>query len=1364
MALLLAPYTHAMRLGQGFNSYTQQICVDDAVVVDDQRPENVVTNDGTTMRIMAQKSAAPSAWTRQKEVITSQPATIVLEENAKRAKAEVALIEEALAEEPSEAGSDAEPEPATQAEAKSDKELSEPEPQEDEEQADEEPSAEDSGSVDEVADAEEARTATETAVEDEGEPQRAQSSTKQPAVKSIAPAQSVTSSKQPGVKGVGAAKNIAARMARRASPKGTMDKPAQPKGDDGAVDSEAVEENLQANASTDDKVDREAIAANLRANAPKPTSTEQKKKPVARGASSDRGRELVAKPAAGPLDRAAIKAALITKPKYTAKEEAELVRLQKEEAESLAEQRRYRMEIQQQERKEEAERRKEEREEAAEIRREKREWDRKRREDARKAIEDAANLKATSLADLEKIRAQNQFVERFNGMSEQPEKYDFDPTAPRGPSQTVTYTSRFVDRLSDVMDDMCVSGSLSIKAGKVGGSGKGSFVDSDKFKESDLNFYISVKVVNQTINFKDALVFNPLRSVDQNNFREVYGDSFISGFIEGGEFNAIVSMKILNKAKKTDIQAEAKIALTAGAVQIEAQANVGIARSNIETNTETTIQVFWSGGGHIKPMEQQWDIQSLMAAAARFPDLVAECPQRTYAILTKKPASYTPLQYENAQIYTNTLLDAFVSYKALYKRLGEHIFGVQGKTLEVIQWTVSQMGVKDEDTGLYPYIERNSNFEASIKGLSDARTAIRRQMARIVNEVDAIEKDPKLATDEDHTEPYQSPIAFEARIPVVEVPERLRVKSHPLSGRRIAAKPLSEEEQKEQLEKEEREADGIKDLYSSDEQMEEDEKKTFDGLLSTNPFLGADFRVTGAVGDTQAGDIFNNLEFLKPDWHIRAIRTEMYNGALSYLAVSYSNGLLVERGAPRDKTRIKKFDSFLPGERINSVFIEHGREKAPETSTTTPTQILGLRLFTNRGRSLIARALKSTPGEKGIVVKDGVTYENVNVAYFDVPFNSGTLKGFFGRSTTGADGKILRLGIIWGSMPATTAEESSAEFADSVETVDSEDVALMRQSDQEAARADAVRALNDVKQKLAEAQQAFEKKCNEVKELERLRDSKPFGGAQCGVINARDRGWVGGEECRKRISQSFGREYATPPKLLFGLSMIDLEANRNRALSWEYPEVQNNGFSLQAASWAGSYGHGLCANWMTLPTDLHLETGLVDSQFLPISDFDVLRKQVFFTQCFATPPRVCVWLQGFEWQGGNFMSLRCSASDITSSSFVIKCESWAGRRFKSVRMQYLAYPAEEDGKRVKSGTSMVNRAQGRVEQNCPFYGSPFKEKPQTFIAICETDFNIARNTRFAATAEAEKGSLKWSYWTWADTDMDHAGVQWIAIE
>ena len=34
MAQLLAPYNNSMRLGQGFNSYTQQICLDRAVSID----------------------------------------------------------------------------------------------------------------------------------------------------------------------------------------------------------------------------------------------------------------------------------------------------------------------------------------------------------------------------------------------------------------------------------------------------------------------------------------------------------------------------------------------------------------------------------------------------------------------------------------------------------------------------------------------------------------------------------------------------------------------------------------------------------------------------------------------------------------------------------------------------------------------------------------------------------------------------------------------------------------------------------------------------------------------------------------------------------------------------------------------------------------------------------------------------------------------------------------------------------------------------------------------------------------------------------------------------------------------------------
>lgn len=99
---------------------------------------------------------------------------------------------------------------------------------------------------------------------------------------------------------------------------------------------------------------------------------------------------------------------------------------------------------------------------------------------------------------------------------------------------------------------MNISGSLSIKTSTIGGKASGSYVDSDKFKSSDINFHLQVKVTNQmwvanhfffilfiyifyeksttllTIFSHDAKnynQFNKLEDLDDSRFAEVYGVS-----------------------------------------------------------------------------------------------------------------------------------------------------------------------------------------------------------------------------------------------------------------------------------------------------------------------------------------------------------------------------------------------------------------------------------------------------------------------------------------------------------------------------------------------------------------------------------------------------------------------------------------------------------------------------------------------------------------------------------------------------------------------------------------------------------------------------------------------------------------------
>lgn len=905
-----------------FNSYSQQICVEDAVVIDPDRAENVVTNDGTTMRIMAQTSAKPSVWTRQKEVVIDDRAGAILLEQEAAAAEEQAPTDDVDTEdvEPSE-GQEAETDKPTE-EAAAPLALEEKKHADAEAEVNEKVDESGEGPLEESAEAT-AITQDLTDKSDSDSIEKVEHHEAEEA-KEVKPAKKdeagVSEAKEPAA----ASKNITILRILQ-STKTAEKRTAAPlqvhHRAEGIPAQSAVLLRSPSVSGTHGPTSAPASKAKSRSQVAEVLVQQSKK-----GVKPQKWTRLKGASARSNADEAERKREA---------DDAERAVREKEEKERIAEQAAYRKEIEKEARDEERARRADDRKEQQKLREEKRNYEAQRREDNRKAIANAADVKSLSLQDLDKIKAQNQFADRFVGMAENQEDIAFDPTAPRGPSQTVVYTSKFVDRLSDVTEDMSVSGSLSIKAAKVGGSGRGSFVDSDKFKESDLNFYISVKVINQTLNFKDALVYNPLRSVDAANFQEVYGDSFISGFLEGGEFNALVSMKILNKAKVTDIKAEAKVAFTAGPIAVTAEANVGIARSNIETNTETTIQVSWCGGGHIKPMEQQWDIKTLMAAASRFPDLVADCPQRTYAILTKydslrsfvarKPAAYTPLQYENAQIYTNALLDSFMSYKSLYKRIGEQIFNVQGKTLEIISWekkdastsavdgttavvassfgdTSSKIAAsnqvalkKDPDTCLYPHVEDLSRFEASMKGLSDARKAIRRQMVRVVNEVDLIEKDPKKATDEDREEPFQSPVTFETRLPDVVIPESLRPKNDPLTGKRIMAKPQSEDEVKEQL-RLEKEATTAPALYLADDTLSVDEISAFDKLKLDRPGIGQHLRVSSAVGSSDRGVPFNNLEFLQEDWGVESIRVEIAYGAVACVEVTYNNGLLLRKG------------------------------------------------------------------------------------------------------------------------------------------------------------------------------------------------------------------------------------------------------------------------------------------------------------------------------------------------------------------------------------------------------------------------------------------------------------------------------------
>jgi hypothetical protein len=198
-------------------------------------------------------------------------------------------------------------------------------------------------------------------------------------------------------------------------------------------------------------------------------------------------------------------------------------------------------------------------------------------------------------------------------------------------SQIVSYSARFVHKLSEVTSAMGISGPMSIKAGVVGGSTNGSYIDSDKFRHADINYFVQVKVTNQIQGPPDSLVFNPLLHYDSytsQSFTDIYGDSFISGFVEGGEFDAIISIKA-HKGTNIDYlkwYVEKQFSSFNGTNAGEGEEPEH--KYNLHDLGETTVVVNWCGGGFIKEQDTLWTLETIPRIAANFAAHAAATPQR----------------------------------------------------------------------------------------------------------------------------------------------------------------------------------------------------------------------------------------------------------------------------------------------------------------------------------------------------------------------------------------------------------------------------------------------------------------------------------------------------------------------------------------------------------------------------------------------------------------------------------------------------------------------------------------------------------------------------------------------------------------
>ncbi|KAJ7616090.1 hypothetical protein FB45DRAFT_1107156 [Roridomyces roridus] len=333
--------------------------------------------------------------------------------------------------------------------------------------------------------------------------------------------------------------------------------------------------------------------------------------------------------------------------------------------------------------------------------------------------------------------------------------------------QVVSYSSRFVDKISDVTRSMNISSGSSIKHGTVTSSGNSLSVDENKFSASDLNAVVSVKVINQTTVLDDNAEFSPHKEVKVENneeFFDVYGDCYISGFILGGDFHGIVSIKVLDATHTEAVKDQIKGRFNVGSKSGGGDFHLGGAYTSSVASSygaelwqsETTISVSWSGGGQIKKPHEEWSIDLLFHAAAGFPARVAACPQRTWAILSRYDNNLSFLKwaqkqkiiardFTSAQVYVADLLDTYMVYK-------NNLMRIQDVLTRPTAYTLGP---------------GNRPVSLTVAALVEERALIKAEMRKIMRQIDELNLDPGKLRDIE-IRAIESPEVWATRLPVLK--------------------------------------------------------------------------------------------------------------------------------------------------------------------------------------------------------------------------------------------------------------------------------------------------------------------------------------------------------------------------------------------------------------------------------------------------------------------------------------------------------------------------------------------------------------------------------------------------------------------
>lgn len=202
-------------------------------------------------------------------------------------------------------------------------------------------------------------------------------------------------------------------------------------------------------------------------------------------------------------------------------------------------------------------------------------------------------------------------------------------------AQTYTSQIRRIESNEELSNSLEISASVNGSYGAFSGTATGNFVKSVSVNSYSVYFLIDSFVQNSEQVLSDFFLDETQRTLSAENFYQKFGDYYVSGFISGGSFLALLEMQTSSREVKDEISTSLEANYDAKAFSIGGKFSTDIKNASKHSGVQLQVHLQEVGvSGASDDLKDGGTVEDLIAAANKFPDRVKDGGTPLYAILT----------------------------------------------------------------------------------------------------------------------------------------------------------------------------------------------------------------------------------------------------------------------------------------------------------------------------------------------------------------------------------------------------------------------------------------------------------------------------------------------------------------------------------------------------------------------------------------------------------------------------------------------------------------------------------------------------------------------------------------------------------